>query len=304
MLPDVVERLACPHCGEALRGDPAAAGAGTLRCAGGRHSFDLARQGYVSLLRGDARLGTADTAEMVAAREEFQAAGHYAPIAEALAGAAALAGGGDRGERGERGDRSDFGDCVLDLGGGTGYYLAPVLDALPDGDACGIVLDASKYALRRAAKAHPRAGAVLADAWQRLPVRDASVSLVLNVFAPRNGAEIRRVLRPGGSLLVVTPGPGHLAELVGELGLIGVDDRKPERLAAALTPHLAPAGGQEAEFRMALDHRAVETVVRMGPSAWHTDPGELRQRIAGLDDPVTVTASVRIDRFRRLSAER
>jgi 23S rRNA (guanine745-N1)-methyltransferase len=278
----VVERLACPHCGAALAGDPA--GARTLRCAGGRHSFDLARQGYVSLLRGDARTGTADTAEMVAARAEFQAAGHYAPIADGLASAAREEGAGG---------------CVLDLGAGTGYYLAPVLDALPGADTCGIALDVSKYALRRAARVHPRAGAVLADAWRRLPVRDEVASLVLNVFAPRNGAEIRRVLRPGGSLLVVTPGPGHLAELVEELDLIGVDARKPERLAGTLTPHLEPAGGSELEFPMELDHRAVETVVRMGPSAWHTDASRLRERIAALGERVPVTASVRVDRFRR-----
>jgi 23S rRNA (guanine745-N1)-methyltransferase len=54
---------------------------------------------------------------------------------------------------------------------------------------------------------------------------------VLNVFAPRDGAELRRILRPSGSLLVVTPGPDHLRELIGPLGLLSVDERKAERLA-------------------------------------------------------------------------
>ena len=56
---------------------------------------------------------------------------------------------------------------------------------------------------------------------------------MLSVFGPRNAAEIRRVLAPGGALLVATPGPGHLAELRPALGLIGIDERKAERLADA-----------------------------------------------------------------------
>ncbi|HLI35952.1 MAG TPA: methyltransferase type 11, partial [Streptosporangiaceae bacterium] len=63
---------------------------GALRCGRG-HSFDIARQGYVNLMPGGARPGTADTAGMVAAREAFLAAGHYAPLARIVAGLAAHA---------------------------------------------------------------------------------------------------------------------------------------------------------------------------------------------------------------------
>ena len=52
---------------------------------------------------------------------------------------------------------------MLDLGGGTGHHLAAVLDRAPD--AVGVVLDSSAYAARRAARAHPRALAVVADSW-------------------------------------------------------------------------------------------------------------------------------------------
>ena len=62
-----------------------------LRCANG-HSFDVARQGYVTLMPGAAKAGTADTAEMVADRAAFLGAGHYAPLASALAERAAAAG--------------------------------------------------------------------------------------------------------------------------------------------------------------------------------------------------------------------
>ena len=76
-------------------------------------------------------------------------------------------------------------------------------------------MDISARALRRAARAHPAIGAVGWDTWRPFPVRDAVMSLVLDVFAPRNAAEFRRVLRDDGALIVVTPAPGHLAELTG-----------------------------------------------------------------------------------------
>ena len=81
MLDDVIGWLRCPACGAAL-----ARAGGTLRCPNG-HAFDIARQGYVSLLAsGLAPVG--DTAEMVQARAAFLAAGHYAPLADAVAAAA------------------------------------------------------------------------------------------------------------------------------------------------------------------------------------------------------------------------
>src|SRR5205823_9615897 len=120
------------------------------------------------------------------------------------------------------------GGLVVDLGAGTGHHTATVLDALPG--RLGLALDSSTYALRRAARAHPRLGAVACDGWRRLPVRDGAAGLVLDVFAPRNGAEFRRILAPGGALLVVTPEPAHLHELVDTLGLLAVDPDKDRRL--------------------------------------------------------------------------
>ncbi|HEV3376114.1 MAG TPA: hypothetical protein VG126_02430, partial [Thermoleophilaceae bacterium] len=79
MLDDALHLLACPHCGGGLsRLD------GRVACPN-EHSFDIARSGYLSLLPGDARLGSADTADMVAARERFLEAGHFEPLAETLA---------------------------------------------------------------------------------------------------------------------------------------------------------------------------------------------------------------------------
>ncbi|MFF7988179.1 putative RNA methyltransferase [Kitasatospora xanthocidica] len=287
MLQDIERYLACPLCAQDLtRHDR------SLRCPAG-HSFDLAKQGYVSLLAGDAHTGTGDTAEMVAARSDFLAAGHYRPIAEALAEAAAAAPAAEA----AGGLGPEPGGLVADLGAGTGHYLAHVLDALPD--RVGAALDISKYALRRAAKAHPRIGAVVCDAWRPLPLRDASAELMLNVFAPRNGPEIRRVLRPGGTLLLVSPTARHLRELVDALGLLSVDEEKQRRIDEKLGPYLTPADRREVEFTLRLGPQDVRTVVGMGPSAWHTDPERLEAALAALPDPVEVTASVTVAAYRR-----
>jgi 23S rRNA (guanine745-N1)-methyltransferase len=265
---DVLRHLRCPVCSGELSPAPAA-----LRCPRG-HSFDVARQGYVNLTAGRP-VHPGDTPEMVAARAAFLDAGHYDFISSALA-------------------------CfctgfVVDSGAGTGHHLAAVLDAQPS--SVGLALDASKPAVRRAARAHPRAGAALCDTWQGLPVASGSADLLLNVFAPRNGAEFHRVLREGGTLLVVTPTAGHLASLVGPLGLLTVDEAKDDRVAASLSPWFVPLDEQRLERTLHLTHNEVQALVAMGPSAHHIRPVTLATRISTLPTLVPVTASVTLRRF-------
>ncbi|WP_436837212.1 putative RNA methyltransferase [Micromonospora matsumotoense] len=366
----MVARLRCPVCAQPLA---AATDTRALRCPR-RHSFDLARRGYVNLLTGRAP-HVGDTAEMVAARADFLAAGHYDVISSALAEAASSAlaaphgptqateptetsgptattgstettgpaettelaqagepaeptGAAQAGEpagttepaqagepaetaraaqvggpveaNGSAGRQAEPGfgayPLVVDAGAGTGWHLAAVLAALPD--AVGLALDVAKPALRRAARAHPRAAAALADTWQQLPLADRSVAVLLNVFAPRNGVEFHRVLHPAGALLVVTPTDAHLAELVDVLGLLRVDPAKADRVADSLAGQFTPGRTAVHTARLTLGRAEVATLVGMGPSAWHTDPTRLAAAIDALPAPVTVTASVRLTAWR------
>ena len=279
MLADVVDLLRCPVCGAGLAQADAA-----LRCPAG-HSFDIARQGYVNLVPG-----RADTPEMVEARDAFLRAGHFRPLSTALVQEVSVEDG-----------------VVMDAGAGTGHHLAAVLDALPG--ARGIALDASPAALRRAARAHERAAAVGADAWKPLPLRDGIATIVLSVFAPRNAAEIARVLAPpasgspGGALLAVTPTTRHLHELVGPLGLLSVPDDKEDRLDAQLASHLTLARRRTIEHAMFLTRDECAQLVRMGPSAWHVDEQSVDQRLGELPEPLTVTASMTLSAFTRRGAQ-
>jgi 23S rRNA (guanine745-N1)-methyltransferase len=275
MLTEVLPYLRCPVCGGDLTTAERA-----LRCTAG-HTFDVARQGYASLLTGNASTGTADTAAMVAARAEFLDGGHFAPLTDLIAERAAA--------------REACGGCVLDAGAGTGHHLAAVLDRLHGRP--GVALDISKYALRRAARAHPLIGALTWDVWRPLPIRTDAVSVLLDVFAPRNGPEFHRVLRPDGILVVVTPAPHHLDELVGPLGLLTVDPRKNERIGETLGEWFTPAGVWPLEVPMSLTHGETASLVSMGPSAWHTDPYAWRDRIAALAEPVEVTGAFEVRVF-------
>lgn len=267
--------LRCPVCGGTLH----PGGAAAARCAEG-HTFDVARQGYVNLLTGKSTV-TGDTAAMVASRTAFLAAGHYDRLTAALAEAAA------------RVDPAP-GSVILDAGTGTGHYLARVLDAVPT--ARGLGLDASKFAARKAAKAHPRAAAAVWDLRRPLPVPTGSVALVLNVFAPRNGAEFHRVLAPGGALLVVTPTTRHLAELRAALPILSVDEAKEERVGRSLDPYFDRESSQVLEYTGELALADVERLVAMGPSAHHV--ADLPALVAALDPPVEVTFAFRLTTYR------
>jgi 23S rRNA (guanine745-N1)-methyltransferase len=222
---------------------------------------------------------TGDSAEMVAARDALLSAGHFDAVGAAVTDAAGSV-------------LSQFAmkGLIVEVGAGTGHYLAEVLDAWPE--FAGLALDVSKPALRRAARAHPRLAAARADVWQGIPVADGAASLVLDIFAPRSGAEFARILAPDGALVVVTPAPGHLAELVGALGLLAVDPAKRERLSASLRPWFRQVSQRPVEAPLRLSRDAAAALVGMGPSAWHLDPAALAIGLAALPEPVTATLAV------------
>lgn len=279
MLSDAVRSLLCPVCRNSLT-LIAGPGGSRLSCPEG-HSFDAARQGYFNMLVGKGTVFEADTAPMVAARFDFLSKGHYRPLAEAVAELARPALRGPQ-------------PTVLDAGTGTGHYLHALLATVP---AAAIGLDISKFALRRAARMNPDAVNLVSDVWQPLPVADAAVDVVTVVFAPRNAAEFARVLRPGGRLIVVTPRPGHLAEIADQAGMLGIEPAKEERLASSLEGHFAAHSTRELDLELGLGPDDVGNLALMGPAGHHLDPAAL-EAVVGTLPPVTkVSARFRMSVF-------
>ncbi|GAA1433760.1 methyltransferase domain-containing protein [Microlunatus lacustris] len=279
---EVLDLLRCPLCGQAVTDDD-----GSVRCASGHH-FDVARQGYLNLL-GTRPPQHADTAAMVAARERFLGAGAYAAVATALVDAART------GLQDTR-DALPPAPALLEAGAGTGYYTAALLEGL---GGRAVALDISAAAARRAARAHPQLGAVVADAWSDLPLVTGAVDVVASVFAPRNPSEFARVLRPDGVLVVVTPRSEHLQELRGALGLLEVEPGKQQRLAAGLDDRFARAAELDVAFEAAWSQTTVQDLVAMGPNAFHVDAEEMAARTAALPEPVRCTVSVTVSTWVR-----
>ena len=286
MLSHIVDILADPNDGTALSG---ADDFSRLVSESG-HSFDVAKQGYVTLAAGAGLKHKGDDMDMVNARETYLAMGHFAPFVEAVTGAVqdAL----DSASLAEPTPAS-----LLEVGAGTGYYLAHTLDSIAE--ARGVGLDISPHAAKHLAKCHPRVGAVVADVWERLPLRDESVDAISVVFAPRNPAEFQRVLAPGGQVIVLTPGAGHLDELREPLGILGVEEGKVERMYEQAEGFLEQAADPvDISFPIELDKASVAAQVGMSPSARHISAGELAERMAALPPTLTVTARARLDRLR------
>lgn len=285
-MPSVDPSLLCPVCSRPLEHQVSEAAQPRLACPKG-HNFDAARQGYFNLLVGKGTPFEPDSAGMVAARVNFLGAGHYRPLAQAVASAVVS-------------HLPDEGGVVLDSGTGTGHYLREVLDtaAARGRQVSGVGLDISKFALRRAARLNPEALNLVWDIWQPLPLESSSVDAVTVVFAPRNPAEFARVLRPDGLLVVVTPRSGHLRDLAAVTGMLGIEEGKDERLNEAMAGHFEPERFHDVDIPLELTRAAAADLAFMGPAGHHLDPAQLAARLEDYPEPVAAVASFRLHAFR------
>ena len=269
-----VPLLRCPVCGESLSEVDTG-----VTCRSG-HRFDRARQGYLTLFGSRGRRFSGDTAEQVDARERVLGGGLYAPVVDAVAGAVSAslrAGEAPVGEEPE--------PVVLEAGAGTGTYLAAVLARLRASGtrALGIGTEISVPAARRLARVDDDAAALVADTWEPWPIATGSLDAVLVVFAPRNAAEFARVLRTGGALVVATPAPGHLEPVRSDLGMLGIDPEKGERMAAGLGEEFSVTGTERAEATLTAGPETIADIALMGPSGVHLDRAEVLARLGGAE---------------------
>jgi 23S rRNA (guanine745-N1)-methyltransferase len=213
------------------------------------HSFDLSREGYLSLLQGRnnyQQIG--DDKLMVQARVRVHGLPAFLELATAIAGYC---------------PKFDVGHGILDIGCGDGFFLDQIVRT--SGTACpGIGVDISKEALAKAAKKYPELLFIRSDAaHNRLPFGDSSFGLVLSIFAPRPVDEIRRVLRADGSWLIVTANQDHLNEIREFVPLATIGTGKLD----------APSGGSYAILKSGVfkceskvAHADLVSLIEMSPS--------------------------------------
>lgn len=185
------QALACP-----LDGVPLHCTGSAWACASG-HNFDIASQGYTNLLpvQNKRSRDPGDSKEMVAARRRFLTVGFYQPIAAAVSRAmlANLP--------------ADASISCLDAGCGEGYYLRQLAASVPEEQTLALLgLDISKWAVLSAAKQDTRVSWVVGSN-AKLPVLSGTLDRVLCMFGFPVYPEFARVLKPGGLLVQVIPGP-------------------------------------------------------------------------------------------------
>jgi 23S rRNA (guanine745-N1)-methyltransferase len=162
------------------------------------HSFDVAKSGYVNVLQPQDKRSKnpGDTVAAVAARRRTHERGVAGPLLEGIA--AMLRAHGD--------------DVVLDAGCGDGFYLGSLAartGLAPHG------IDISIPAVDAAARRYHGYEWVVANADRVVPYSDGAFTAVLSITGRMNAPEFRRVLRPGGRLLVALAAPDDLIELRG-----------------------------------------------------------------------------------------
>lgn len=249
--------LVCPLCASAFLIEPR-----TWRCTQG-HSFDVAREGYINLLPVQHKHSRdpGDRPDAVLARRAFLEGGHYQPLREALVSILQPLGAGS----------------LVDIGCGEGYYT----DALRAVAHDVVGLDISKPAVRLAAKRFPGLRWIVGTG-THLPIAAAGVDVVCSLFTPLNEAEIARVLRPGGRVLIVTPGADHLWAM-REILFDTVQAHEPDKFRRLFGDRVEgefePIDPVELRVPLQLDQTALRHLAAMTPYAWKARP----ERRAALD---------------------
>ena len=182
--------FACPICQENLTLVET-----SFKCCN-RHSFDLAKFGYINLEPQIKQSANYDK-ENFQNRQQILEAGFYQAILEAVSDLLS---------------NSKNAKTILDIGCGEGFYSRKLQESHPD--KTFYAFDISKDSVQIAAKSEPN----WAVNWfvgdlARLPIKDASMDILLDIFSPANYGEFRRVLSKDGILIKVIPTKNHLKEI-------------------------------------------------------------------------------------------
>lgn len=247
--------LSCPHCGQALERV-----GGSYICAS-RHTYDVARSGYVNLTSGSSRRESGDSGEMAEARAAFLDRGFYAPLRDAVC--------------------RIIGECgiLVDAGCGEGYYTV----AASQKASFALGVDLSRPSVERAAKRAKAVGVgektlFAVSSVYTLPLPDGCADVVLSMFAPCAEKEFSRILKRGGRLILAGAGKEHLWGMKKVL----YRDVRENTVRADLPLRMKKTGEEELRYMLRLkDAETIRALYRMTPYAFRT-PREAEERLFSL----------------------
>ena len=241
--------FACPICQENLTLVES-----SLKC-NNRHSFDLAKFGYVNLAPQIKQSANYDK-ENFQNRQQILEAGFYQAILDAVSDLLAS---------------SKTTKIILDIGCGEGFYSRKLQERHPDKTL--YAFDISKDSVQIAANSEPN----WAVNWfvgdlARLPIKDASMDILLDIFSPANYGEFRRVLSKDGILIKVIPTENHLKEIRQRVqNQLTNKDYSNQDIKNHFQEHFTILSSQTASLTKPITAEQLQALLSMTPLLFHVD---------------------------------
>lgn len=275
----------CPLCQS-----PLLAAADTWRCDGRlnpkqtAHPFDVARQGYVNLLPVQQKKSKApgDSADSIAARQRFLAAGYYQPLQTLICQQITQLLAQDKTEiESIKEDKQPL--HWLDIGCGEGYYTEAMAQCGMDSM---IAADISKPAVvelaKRSKAAHhlwyqhsnePKTAAQTATIYPlvtsaaHLPLRPQSMVGLSSIFSPILPKAFAQVLQDNGYLIIAKPDIGHLAS-IREALFDSVREHDSAKFLTELAPYFELLATHNISTELSLSAADLADLLTMTPYAY------------------------------------
>ena len=241
--------FACPICQENLTLLES-----SLKC-NNRHSFDLAKFGYVNLAPQIKQSANYDK-ENFQNRQQILEAGFYQAILDAVSDLLA---------------NSETSTTVLDIGCGEGFYSRKLQES--HSEKTFYAFDISKDSVQIAAKSEPN----WAINWfvgdlARLPIKNDSMDILLDIFSPANYGEFRRVLSKDGILIKVIPTENHLKEIRQKVqDQLTNKDYSNQDIKNHFQEHFTILSSQTASLTKTITAEQLQALLSMTPLLFHVD---------------------------------
>ena len=241
--------FACPICQENLTLVES-----SLKCCN-RHSFDLAKFGYVNLAPQIKQSANYDK-ENFQNRQQILEAGFYQAILEVLSDLLS---------------NSKNAKTILDIGCGEGFYSRKLQERHPD--KTFYAFDISKASVQIAAKSEPN----WAINWfvgdlAHLPIQDASMDILLDIFSPANYGEFHRVLSKNCILIKVIPTENHLKEIRQKVqDQLTKKDYSNQDIKNHFQEHFTILSSQTASLTKTITADLLQALLSMTPLLFHVD---------------------------------
>ncbi|KXU10797.1 Ribosomal RNA large subunit methyltransferase A [Streptococcus mitis] len=245
--------FACPVCQENLTLLES-----SLKC-NNRHSFDLAKFGYVNLAPQIKQSANYDK-ENFQNRQEILESGFYQAILEVVSDLLS---------------NSKNAKTILDIGCGEGFYSRKLQESHLD--KTFYAFDISKDSVQIAAKSEPN----WAVNWfvgdlARLPIKDASMDILLDIFSPANYGEFRRVLSKDGILIKVIPTKNHLKEIRQRVqDQLTNKDYSNQDIKNHFQEHFTILSSQTASLTKTITAEQLKALLSMTPLLFHIDQSKI-----------------------------